>query len=47
MEIVATAACWSIRLVRLPGLRNRLFWNWKNVQIAPTIRMTSSAPASP
>jgi hypothetical protein len=47
IDMVATAACCSRRLVRLPALRNRSFWNWKNVQITATMSRTSSGPASP
>jgi len=47
IEMVATAACCSMRLVRLPGLRKRSFCSWKNVQMTATMMSTRSVPASP
>ena len=47
IEIVATAAIWSVRLERLTALRKRSLAIWKMVQITAMPTSTRTSPSSP
>ena len=47
IEIVATAAIWRVRFVRLTALRNRSFATWKIVQMIAMPSRTRTEPSSP